>query len=87
MSHVHFIQRHQTRIATGLLALISALSISLTTIAPTASAEGSCRAGWSIYDTGIPGAFKEDHNLNGLVCSKTKEISPGYYRNWYSDDR
>jgi len=34
----------------------------------------------------VPGAFKEDRNLNGLVCNKTKSTSTGY-RHCYTDDR
>lgn len=86
MSYAHLNRRFQMRIATGLVALISALAIPLTTTAPTASADGQCRSGWSLYDTGIPGAFKEDHNLNGLVCNRYKQTSTGY-RHWYTDDR
>jgi hypothetical protein len=54
--------------------------------APTASADGQCRAGWDLYDTGVPGGFKEDRNLNGLVCNRYKQTSTGY-RHWYTDDR
>jgi hypothetical protein len=52
---------------------------------PTASADTLCRPGYSLYDTGIPGAFKQDRNLNGLVCDKTRQTSDGY-RHSYTDD-
>jgi hypothetical protein len=75
------------RIATGLVALLSVLAIPVTVITPAASAEGHCRDGWNLYDTGVPGGFKEDRNLNGLVCERYKQTSTGDYRHWYADDR
>ena len=74
------------RIGTAVVTLISALALALTATAPMASADGQCRAGWDLYDTGVPGAFKEDRNLNGLVCHRYKATSTGY-RHWYTDDR
>ena len=74
------------RISTGIVALICALVPALTVTAATASADGQCRAGWDLYDTGVPGGFKEDRNLNGLVCNRYKTTSTGY-RHWYTDDR
>jgi hypothetical protein len=76
----------QMRISTGIVALICAVVPALTVTAATASADGQCRPGFNLYDTGVPGGFKEDRNLNGLVCDKTKPTSTGY-RHWYTDDR
>jgi hypothetical protein len=69
----------------GILTVIGALALPLTVIAPSASADGQCRAGYSPYDTGIPGGFKQDRNLNGIVCDRWKQTSDGY-RHWYTDD-
>jgi hypothetical protein len=74
------------KISAGIVALITALVPALTVGAPTAAADGQCRAGWDLYDTGVPGGFKEDRNLNGLVCNRYKPTSTGY-RHWYTDDR
>jgi hypothetical protein len=74
--------RTSATIATLICALVPALTVG----APTASADGQCRAGWDLYDTGVPGGFKEDRNLNGLVCNRYKQTSTGY-RHWYTDDR
>jgi hypothetical protein len=74
------------RIPAATIALITALVPALTVGAPTASADGQCRAGSELYDTGAPGAFREDRNLNGLVCDRWKATSTGF-RHWYSDDR
>ena len=71
----------------GILAVVSAIALPATVAAPSASADGQCRTGYSIYDTGSPGAFPEDHNLNGLVCSKYKELRDHTYRYWFTDDR
>ena len=67
-------------------ALMSALTLSAVAFSPAASADGLCRAGYSLYDTGSPGAFPDDRNLNGLVCDKVKETRTGF-RHWYTDDR
>jgi hypothetical protein len=74
------------RISAAVVALISALVPALTVGAPAASADGQCRAGYYLYDTGIAGAWKQDRNLNGLVCDKVKPTSTGY-RHWTVDDR
>jgi hypothetical protein len=74
------------RISASIVTLVCALVAALTVTAPSASADGQCRADWTIYDTGVPGGFKEDRNLNGLVCSRYKQTSTGY-RHWYTDDR
>jgi hypothetical protein len=74
------------RCSADVVALISALVPALTVTAPTASADGLCRAGYYLYDTGIAGAWKQDRNLNGLVCDKVKPTSTGY-RHWTVDDR
>jgi hypothetical protein len=73
------------RISAALITLIGALALPMSVVAPAASADGQCRAGYSLYDTGIPGAFKEDRNLNGLVCDRWKATSTGF-RHWYTDD-
>ena len=73
------------RISAALITLIGALALPMSVVAPQASADGQCRAGYSLYDTGTPGAWKEDRNLNGLVCDRFKATSTGY-RHWYSDD-
>jgi hypothetical protein len=73
------------RTGLGILALAGALVLPMTAIAPSASADGQCRAGYSIYDTTVPGGFKQDRNLNGLVCERYRETSDGY-RHWYTDD-
>lgn len=70
----------------GVLALAGALVLPATVIVPSASAEGQCRSGYTLYDTGAPGAFREDRNLNGLVCDKTKAVGDNF-RHWYTDDR
>ena len=70
----------------GIVALAGALVLPATVVVPSASAEGQCRAGYSVYDTGFPGAFKEDRNLNGLVCDKTRAVGDGF-RHSYTDDR
>lgn len=69
----------------GILAVMGVLALPLSAGAPTASADGQCRPGYDLYDTGIPGAFKQDRNLNGLVCDRTRQTSDGY-RHSYSDD-
>jgi hypothetical protein len=69
----------------GILALTGALVLPLSVIAPSASADGLCRPGYSLYDTAVPGGFKQDRNLNGLVCDKTRETSDGY-RHQFTDD-
>ena len=74
------------RLSAGVVALICALAPALTVVAPTASADGQCRAGYYLYDTGVPGSWKEDRNLNGLVCDRVKPTSTGY-RHWTVDDR
>ena len=74
------------RFSAGVVALVSALAPALTVGAPAASADGQCRAGYYLYDTGVPGAWKQDRNLNGLVCDKVKPTSTGY-RHWTVDDR
>ena len=74
------------RITAAFAALLSALALSAAAFSPAASADGQCRAGYSLYDTGSPGVFPEDRNLNGLVCDKVKETRTGY-RHWYTDDR
>jgi hypothetical protein len=69
----------------GILAVMGAVVLPLSVGAPSASADGLCRTGYHVYDTGIPGAFKQDRNLNGLVCDKTRATADGY-RHQYSDD-
>jgi hypothetical protein len=69
----------------GILAVIGAVVLPLSVSAPSASADGLCRPGYSLYDTGVPGGFKQDRNLNGLVCDKTRETSDGY-RHQFTDD-
>jgi hypothetical protein len=69
----------------GILALAGALVLPLGVTAPSASADGLCHHGYYLYDTGVPGGFKQDRNLNGLVCNKTRETSDGY-RHQYTDD-
>lgn len=69
----------------GLLAVTGALVLPLTAISPSASADGQCRPGYAVYDSGVPGGFKQDRNLNGLVCDKTRQTSDGY-RHSYTDD-
>ena len=69
----------------GILAVMGALVLPLSASAPSASADGLCRPGSYLYDTGVPGGFKQDRNLNGLICDKTRETSDGY-RHSYSDD-
>jgi hypothetical protein len=69
----------------GILAVVSAAVLPLSATATAASADGQCRPGYSLYDTGVPGGFKQDRNLNGLVCDKTRETSDGY-RHFYTDD-
>jgi len=75
------------RIQAGILAVVSAIALPATVAAPSASADGHCRAGYSIYDIGSPGSWPEDRNLNGLVCDKTRQMSNGDWRHWVSDDR
>ena len=75
------------RIKLGILALAAAAALPMGVSAPSASADGQCRAGYSIYDTGSPGSWREDRNMNGLVCDKTKQTSNGDWRHWVSDDR
>ena len=84
--YVHVDRSYRMRISAAIVALITALVPALTVTAPTASASGQCRPGYELYDTGIPGAFKEDRNLNGLVCDRWKQTSTGF-RHWYTDDR
>jgi hypothetical protein len=74
------------RIRLGLLAACAAFVLPIGAGAPAASADGVCRSGYSLYDTGVPGGFKEDRNLNGLVCWRAKATTDGY-RSWYTDDR
>jgi hypothetical protein len=74
------------RISACIVTLITALVPALTVGAPAASADGQCHKGYSIYDTGGPGLWKEDRNLNGLVCDKWKATSTGF-RHWTTDDR
>jgi hypothetical protein len=74
------------RISIGIVTLITAVVPALTLGAPAASADGQCRAAYTLYDTGVPGAFKEDRNLNGLVCDRYKATATGF-RHWYTDDR
>ena len=69
----------------GILAVMSAAVLPLSATTPAASADGQCRPGYYLYDTGIPGSFKQDRNLNGLVCDKTRATSDGY-RHSYTDD-
>jgi hypothetical protein len=69
----------------GILTVVGALLLPLTAGAPSASADGLCRTGSAPYDTGIPGSFKQDRNLNGIVCDKVRETSDGF-RHTYSDD-
>jgi hypothetical protein len=69
----------------GVLAVIGAVVLPLTAIAPSASADALCRPGYDLYDTGVPGGFKQDRNLNGLVCDKTRQTLDGY-RHQYTDD-
>jgi hypothetical protein len=73
------------RIRLGILALAAAAAVPMGVSAPSASADGQCRGGYSIYDTGVPGGFKQDRNLNGLVCHRYKETSDGF-RHFYTDD-
>ena len=74
----------RTRI--GILAVMGAVVLPLGASAPSASADALCRPGYSLYDTGSPGAFKEDRNLNGLVCDRTRATADGF-RHQYTDDR
>jgi hypothetical protein len=74
------------RIRLGILAATAALVLPISATAPSASADGVCHSGYSLYDTGVPGSFKQDRNLNGLVCWKAKATTDGY-RAWYTDDR
>jgi hypothetical protein len=85
-SYANLNRRYRMRNAAAIVALITALVPALTVTAPTASAAGQCRPGSELYDTGIAGAFKEDRNLNGLVCDRWKQTSTGF-RHWYTDDR
>ena len=73
------------RTGLGILAVAGALVLPLGAVAPAASADGQCRSGYDLYDTGIPGSFKQDRNLNGLVCDKVRQTSDGY-RHTYADD-
>jgi len=74
------------RCSATVVAVISALVPALTVGVPAASADGQCRSGYNLYDTGTPGAWKQDRNLNGLVCDKARQTSTGY-RHWTVDDR
>ena len=85
-SYANVDRRYRMRISAATVALITALVPALTVTAPTASASGQCRPGYDLYDTGVAGAFKEDRNLNGLVCDRWKQTSTGF-RHWYTDDR
>jgi hypothetical protein len=69
----------------GILTVVAALVLPLSVAAPSASADGQCRAGYARYDTGVPGSFKQDRNLNGIVCDKPRETKDGY-RHSYTDD-
>jgi hypothetical protein len=54
-------------------------------VVPSASADGRCHDGAELYDTGVPGGFKQDRNLNGLVCFKYR-LGPKGYHDTYTDD-
>ena len=67
------------------LALVGASVGSTSVAVPTASADGQCHDGADLYDTGTAGAFKQDRNMNGLVCDKVK-LGPNGFHHVYSDD-
>ena len=76
-----------TFLALGACLAPSAMAASEAPAADAPTSSGQCRPGYSLYDTGSPGSFKEDRNLNGLVCDKVTDLGGGLFSHRYTDDR